>query len=190
MNNIVIPAIRNRIMTTQRIDNEYFTKKHRIVHQQFPTNSEVMIKNVNRNSKTDPRYEGPFVVHGVTKNGSYILTDKTGALLSRDVPTSHIKLISTDNVVNNRADQQQYDVQAIIQHKGNNTSNYKYLVRWKGYPPEYDTWEPASSFDDMSMIEQYWARRNVNNNIGKRKRSSHTNLPTKTNNLNKRSKTK
>ncbi|KAG0776257.1 hypothetical protein G6F21_013697 [Rhizopus arrhizus] len=124
MNNIVIPAIRNRIMTTQRTDNEYFTKKHRIVHQQFPTNSEVMIKNVNRNSKTDPRYEGPFVVHGVTKNGSYILTDKTGTLLSRDVPTSHIKLISTDNVVNNRANQQQYDVQAIIQHKGNNTSNY------------------------------------------------------------------
>jgi hypothetical protein len=41
MNNIVIPAICNRIMTTQRTDNEYFTKKHRIVHQQFPTNSEV-----------------------------------------------------------------------------------------------------------------------------------------------------
>ncbi|KAG1457611.1 hypothetical protein G6F55_005825 [Rhizopus delemar] len=41
MNNIVIPAIRNRIMTTQRIDNEYFTKKYHIVHQQFPANSEV-----------------------------------------------------------------------------------------------------------------------------------------------------
>ncbi|KAG0766830.1 hypothetical protein G6F57_007272 [Rhizopus arrhizus] len=100
----LIPAIRNRIMTTQRTDNEYFTKKHRIVHQQFPTNSEVMIKNVNRNSK---------------------LTE--------------------------------------------------------GYPPEYDTWEPVSSFNGMSMIEQYWARRNVNNNIGKRKRSSHTNVPTTTN---------
>ncbi|KAG0739357.1 hypothetical protein G6F33_007153 [Rhizopus arrhizus] len=87
----LIPAIRNRIMTTQRTDNEYFTKKHYIVHQQFPTNSEVMIKNVNRNSK---------------------LTE--GTLLSRDVPTSHIKLISTDNVVNNHADQQQYHVQAII----------------------------------------------------------------------------
>ncbi|KAG1137096.1 hypothetical protein G6F37_011493 [Rhizopus arrhizus] len=141
MNNIVIPAIRNRIMTTQRTDNE--------------------------NGKTDRRYEGPFVVRGVTKNGNYILTDKTCALLSRDVLTSHIKRIFTGNVVNNRADQKQYDVQAIIQHKENNTSDYKYLLRWKCYPPEYDTWEPVSCFDDMSMIEQYWARHNINNNIGK-----------------------
>ena len=57
-------------------------------------NSEVMIKNVTRESKTDPVYEGPFYISSFTKNGSYILIDKQNNLLSRDVPTSHIKLIA------------------------------------------------------------------------------------------------
>lgn len=57
-----------------------------------------MIKNVNRTKKIDERYEGPCFIHGITKNGSYILKDKTGTLLSRDVPTSHIVYKSAADV--------------------------------------------------------------------------------------------
>jgi hypothetical protein len=61
-----------------------------------------MIKNVEqKNSKTDPIYEGPFFVHGYTQNGCYILQDRTKDLLIRDIPTSHIKLINEDHVQEN-----------------------------------------------------------------------------------------
>jgi transposase InsO family protein len=33
---------------------------------------------------------------------------------------------------------------------------YKYLIRWEGYPPEDDTWEPATQFTEPSVIQEYW----------------------------------
>ena len=90
-----------------------------------------MIKNVNRTRKTDERYEGPFYVHGITENGSYILKDKTGTLLSRDVPTSHIKYKQAANITPDNLDQlkeDHYEVQAVIDHRGKH-GNYEYRVR-------------------------------------------------------------
>ena len=56
-----------------------------------------MIKNIeNKRRKTDAKYEGPFYVHGYITNGSYILTDRTGSILSRNIPTSQIKLIANE----------------------------------------------------------------------------------------------
>ncbi|EIE85471.1 hypothetical protein RO3G_10181 [Rhizopus delemar RA 99-880] len=95
---IIIPGLREKISETQRNDNTKFMRKNRIIYDQYPLKSEVMIKNVNRTDKTSERYEGPYTIHGYTKNGSYILMDKTGALLPRNIPTSHIVLISSDNV--------------------------------------------------------------------------------------------
>jgi hypothetical protein len=46
-------------------------KTNKIVHTPFPLHSEVMIKNVNKENKTDPYYEGPFYISGMTTNGSY-----------------------------------------------------------------------------------------------------------------------
>ncbi|KAG0163558.1 hypothetical protein DFQ30_011356 [Apophysomyces sp. BC1015] len=74
-----------------------------------------MIKNITQKSKTEPRYDGPFTVHGKTEGGSYVLVDTTGALLARNIPPSHIKMISQDTVIS--ADNV-FEVQAIIDHDG------------------------------------------------------------------------
>ncbi|KAG1489982.1 hypothetical protein G6F53_013325 [Rhizopus delemar] len=113
---IIIPGLREKISETQRNDNTKFMRKNRIIHDQYPLKSEVMIKNVNRTDKTSERYEGPYTIHGYTKNGSYILMDKTGALLPRNIPTSHIVLISSDNVEPDPNDKQ-WELQAIVDHR-------------------------------------------------------------------------
>ncbi|CEP10677.1 hypothetical protein [Parasitella parasitica] len=100
---VLVPAIKEQIVRTQKADNAYFMKRHRILEKPFPIGASVMIKN----------------------NGSYILKDKTNTFLSGDVPTSQIKLI---DAIPNPED----NPQAIINHRGE-APNYEYLVRWKAH---------------------------------------------------------
>lgn len=116
-----------------------------------------MIVNVTRRGKTEPRYEGPYTVKGVTKGGSYILTDETDTLLPRNVAPAHIKLISQDTAI---PSDEYYEIQAIVNHKGS-SGNYEYKVRWKGYSADRDTWEPASHFTDPELIHECWKRRDA-----------------------------
>ena len=53
----------------------------------------------------------------------------------------------------------------------------QYLVRWKDYTSEDDTWEPPSSFDDPGIMLKYWRQQ---------KQQPPANLLPKTNNGNKR----
>jgi len=159
---IIVPAIRDQIMKTQKKDSTYFRKRHRILENPYPIGATVMIKNIeNKNNKTDPNYEGPFYIHGHTRNGSYILVDKTNTFLARDVPTQQLKLVSTDKI-NQTDDKNVYEVEAILKHKGS-APNYQYLTRWKSYDADHDTWEPSNSFDSIEPIKAYWNRFNAAN---------------------------
>ncbi|KAG0922980.1 hypothetical protein G6F32_014439 [Rhizopus arrhizus] len=84
---VVIPALAKRIKETQDVDNAYFMKTNKIVHTPFPLHSEVMIKNVNKENKTDPHYEGPFYISGMTTNGSYIHVHPATMVQTASVPT-------------------------------------------------------------------------------------------------------
>ena len=93
------------------------------------------------------------------------MKDKTGTLLSRDVPTSHIVYKSAANITPENLDQlkeDHYEVQSIIDRRGKH-GNYEYRVKWKGHDdPAEDTWEPIEHFDSTRHIELYWKRRNAN----------------------------
>ncbi|CEP09383.1 hypothetical protein, partial, partial [Parasitella parasitica] len=121
VHDVLIPALSKRILEQQSEDHKYFAKKHKVLDAPYPIGSKVMIKNVDRQNKLDERYEGPYRIHNVTANGSYVLMDRTGALLSRDVPTHHIvykaaanqKPVSVDEFCNER-----FEIQAVIDHQG------------------------------------------------------------------------
>lgn len=174
---VLIPAISKRIVETQEQDHAKFERKHKIVTEHYPIGSKVMIKNVNRQNKLDERYEGPYLIHNVTDKGSYVLADRTGALLSRDVPTHHINYKAAANPEPTTVDEfskQHFEIQAVIDHKGK-PGNYLYLVRWKGFDdPSEDTWEPVENFDSTKHIELYWGRRKGAKAIGKRRSAPKT----------------
>lgn len=158
---IVIPAIHKRIKETQLLDHERFEKTHKIVHSKYPINSKVMILNVTRGSKLEPRWLGPYFIKNYTKHGSYVLADITGELLSRDVATQHIRVIDySDNHQTKNLKEQHYEVQAIVNHRNNkDTGKTQYLVNWVGYPDKNDnTWQNESDFDSKRPIQDYWHR--------------------------------
>ena len=167
--NVVIPQIAKLIKETQDKQHERFEKTHHIVKDKYPVGTKVMIKNVNRKTKRDPRYEGPFYIHGYSTNNSYIL---------RDVPTHHLKIIRDDDsiinesndelsdndeeAVNNKDKRKKesdiYVIQAVVNHRGS-LGNYEYLIHWEGHDdPKEFTWEPSSHFHSKLHINIYWAR--------------------------------
>jgi hypothetical protein len=49
-----------------------------------------------------------------------------------------------------------WEVEAILAHRDKNKSiGREYYVRWKGFVPTEDSWEPAKSFYDQTMVAEY-----------------------------------
>jgi hypothetical protein len=114
-----------------------------------------MIKDPSRQNKFEPTYIGPYSITRRSRGGAYVLKDATGDILDRHVPADQMKLIARRQRRIDR-DQPVYKVQSILDHRGS-PGFYEYLVSWTGYDAANNSWEPASSFLDDSIIKKYWA---------------------------------
>ena len=50
-----------------------------------------------------------------------------------------------------------YEIDHILGHKGDGDGR-SYLIRWKGYGPEGDTWEPVSNIHTDEVIQDYLSK--------------------------------
>ena len=114
-----------------------------------------MVKNLNRTKKLDPPFVGPFVITKISKSKSAVLKDSNGLLLPRNVPVHQLKKVLLKD-----QDEQHFYVEGIVAHKLEN-GKALYRVRWHGYPPEADTWEPPDAFDDPTTISNYLSRSSI-----------------------------
>jgi transposase InsO family protein len=151
MKDAVFPGIAQLARATQNTAKASFDANHSLVN--IPVGAHVMVRDVARRRKLDPRFEGPFKVVGKTRR-AYILQDNTGALLPRNFPPSAIKVISADIA----PDSPSHTVDTILDHRYTDRG-YEYLVHWKGHSKDHDSWEPAINFDDEATISGYWRRR-------------------------------
>jgi Chromo (CHRromatin Organisation MOdifier) domain len=51
--------------------------------------------------------------------------------------------------------EEEFTVHSLANHREANGS-FEYLVRWLGYGPEHNTWEPQSNLEDTEAFERYW----------------------------------
>lgn len=60
------------------------------------------------------------------------------------------------------SDDDRYIVHKILRHRQTDTGDYEFLIRWTGYGPADDTWEPYANLDDCDIkLRQYFARRRL-----------------------------
>jgi Chromo (CHRromatin Organisation MOdifier) domain len=179
---VVFPAISEKITEHNKKTQEYFNKKHKSnIIQDIPAGALVMTKLEVIGSKLQPKLEGPFIVSRRTQGGSYILTTKDGTVLERDYAPSQLKILATTNTIPENepqddpmtsisstnahdvdAEQQQsqteYTFERIVSHRDNVDipGTKEYHVKWTGYSNKHNTWEPEVNFNDHTAITNYW----------------------------------
>uniref|UniRef100_A0AAV1UQU3 Chromo domain-containing protein n=1 Tax=Peronospora matthiolae TaxID=2874970 RepID=A0AAV1UQU3_9STRA len=69
---------------------------------------------------------------------------------------------------------QRFLVERILNHCDLNGIRTTYLVRWRGYPPAWDSWEPRSQLivDATHLVEQYDETYQLRSRKGRRKMTS------------------
>lgn len=83
------------------------------------------------------------------KNTSILLHENS--VIRAKIEQLHRNSISSPKTT---SDGEQYEVQAIIKHRRKSRS-IQYLVRWKNYPPDQDTWQFESDLNCPTILNAY-----------------------------------
>jgi hypothetical protein len=53
----------------------------------------------------------------------------------------------------------EWEVESIMGHKNKGRAVAQYLVRWKGYSSNFDSWEPVELLvNSQEAIDEYWQK--------------------------------
>jgi transposase InsO family protein len=110
-------------------------------------------------SKLHPRWRGPMIVLSVAGN-TYdcqdVLTQETSEFdISRLKMYKHDAVVAAEEVAT--WDEQMFLVENILDHRGSpkTRTQMKFKVRWQGFGPEYDTWEPYMMVKTLEVFQRY-----------------------------------
>lgn len=135
-------AVRDRLERKYNVSNQLTS---------FPNGAFVMIRQSRLGSKSDPHLKGPFMVVQRTRGGSYVLSDGSNGVLPRNYSPNQLVAVKLPDGL-----PESYEVDRIVAYKYDpTTKKYSFLVRWRGYSKEHDTWEPIESFNDSNFIRRY-----------------------------------
>ena len=161
---------------------EHYTKWYNAKHTpppKFEVGQQELLsrKNINTKdtvqNKLSPLFIGPFkIIEAYSNIDDY----KLGLLNYLKVyPVFHVSLLRPYYLNNDKQfpshkhahppsvpaleeqEEERYEVAAIVDHRYNKrTRNFSYRVRWKGYPPSEDSWEPEEHLSGaQDIIKEY-----------------------------------
>jgi hypothetical protein len=158
------------IQASQLYLNEEAIKKDLKVpiseHQDYNIGNYILLSYPSRPpSKLAGLYRGPLMVHRKLHADIYEVMD----LISNKIYQVHISRMHALNLPLNidqqeilriaGIDHSEYVVESIIDHKGNprKKKDMQFLIRWKGYEPNDDTWESFATVKDLAALDEYSA---------------------------------
>ena len=183
---LVYPSVSDKILLMKdKMIKQLNNTRRLLTSNSIPAGATVMVIDPLRRDKFEPKYIGPYTVIRRSQNGSYVLKDATGDILDRRVQADQMKLISINRRridINNQI----YEVDSILNHRGT-VGNMEYLIKWKNYPIDQATWEPATNILDDTVVRKYWdalklkqsqaSSNNNNNNINNNNNTSSIPIP-------------
>jgi hypothetical protein len=144
-----------RYYDMKREDAPVLQKGERVyLLRRTPGSKTFNIKTKRPSDKFDAVKYGPFRIVKKLENDNYQLQLP---IRMRIHPIFHISLLEpTRNPENgnDEADDEEYEVEKILDRKQESGRVY-YLVRWKGYEPEDDSWEPIENLNCHDKIQDY-----------------------------------
>lgn len=162
----------------RRQDKANYARRDKHEYTEFPVNSYVLVAYPHTRMgqrppvKTMTPYRGPMRVV-LFHDSTYIVQDLV-TLKNEQVHVSLLKKFEYDpDLVDPaevaRHDTQEFIVEQILQHKGSfdHKKNLVFKVRWQGYTPENDTWEPWAHLRDNVQLHEYLRQNNLAKHIPK-----------------------
>ena len=124
----------------------------------LPLSSVVYCRNLLHQKKMQSRFSGPYRVHEITSAGLYRLENRRGVVLKNAFPLDQLKVIDPvfAEEIWEAELSQVFAVDAIIYHRFESPSRgIEYLVSWKGYDHDHDSWVRATDILDHDLIATY-----------------------------------
>jgi len=154
LNSVVFPAIFEKVGRVNTKRQENFAKTHRMLKEDYPAGSQVMVKDEMVTAKHQPRYEGPFTVMRRKESGNYELKGLVGTLYTRSPWV--IKQVSPEIIKGLEVSDTLYAaVDHIVEHRVLVDGSTQYRVRWEKQGPELDSWLFEKDFIDYGPLQKY-----------------------------------
>ncbi|GKT29251.1 hypothetical protein ADUPG1_005679 [Aduncisulcus paluster] len=139
-------------------DKKEFTAKE---PEKFEKDEKILLRRKREGKKEQGKLLGPYlVVERITDHLYRVKPIKGGD--SEDVPVRRMVKYISDPVVSveeeiliNGKDETEYVVEKIIKHRFGGKLPIKFLVKWKDYGQEMNTWEYYPTVKDCEALEKY-----------------------------------
>ena len=152
MHAVIFPQVARNMQSYHQEIADHYEKRRRILKEPFPRDSYVMTVPDVRDSKLEPRYEGPYKILRRTTGGTYQLLDADGHILARNYAPNQLKLISGTPEFAPTA-----EVKSIKEHEELPDGSKQYLTQWKNKDIP-DMWVHYNDFQDTEIIRAYHDR--------------------------------
>jgi hypothetical protein len=105
-----------------------------------------------RGAKWDALYVGPYTTVGVDDRRAYVLRDEMDTVVTRHFSVDQLQVATATFVGTSPG----LVAETILVHRHDSSCELEYLVWWKGYSPDENSWEPVVNFVDRGCIQKYW----------------------------------